>query len=318
MSYMDDVMKEAGASEETNTKPAETQQAETTPAATVETTQAATTEESPAPAGKPKPKKDLSKVSDKDKAAYSFQKQLERQRRRQETDFDAKLEKMFGEFSKKFEDFKSSQKPPEEKPKTRNDFENDTDYVNYMIQDGIKKALAERDAAHAKTAEEQAAEQKKLEQARQVAMRDQQTFVANIAATYQGEELEAWKQRVALASQKGLKDILDSSPVLKSFVMTSKYGPLVLDRIITDADSLRRLMGPFSSPMEMQLELLEIAREAKAARDAGHQETQQAPQHKGITPMGRPGAGGNSGAGRGDVFANDDALIKFMRQGRRR
>jgi len=318
MSYMDDVMKEAGASEETNTKPAETTQAETTPAATVETTPKETTEKSPAPDGKPKPKKDLSKVSDKEKAAYSFQKQLERQRRRQETDFDAKLEKMFGEFSKKFEDFKTSQKPPEEKPKTRDDFENDTEYVNYMIQQGIKKALAERDAAHAKTAEEQAAEQKKLEQARQVAMRDQQTFVSNIAATYQGAELEAWKQRVAVASQKGLKDILDSSPVLKSFVMTSKYGPLVLDRIITDPDSLKRLMGPFSSPMEMQLELLEIAREAKASRDAGHQETQQAPQHKGITPMGRPGAGGNSGAGRGDVFANDDALIKFMRQGRRR
>ena len=318
MSYMDDVMKEAGASEETNTKPAETQQAETTPAEPAETAPKETTEDSTAPAAKPKPKKDLSKVSDKEKAAYSFQKQLERQRRRQETDFDAKLEKMFGEFSKKFEDFKSSQKPPEEKPKTRDDFENDTDYVNYMIQQGIKKALAERDAAHAKTAEEQAAEQKKLEQARQVAMRDQQTFISNIAATYQGEELEAWKQRVAVASQKGLKDILDSSPVLKSFVMTSKYGPLVLDRIITEPDSLKRLMGPFSSPMEMQLELLEIAREAKAARDAGHQVTQQAPQHKGITPMGRPGAGGNSGAGRGDVFANDDALIKFMRQGRRR
>ena len=317
MSYMDDVMKEAGASEETNTKPAETQQAETTPAEPAETAPKETTEDSTSPGAKPKPKKDLSKVSDKEKAAYSFQKQLERQRRRQETDFDAKLEKMFGEFSKKFEDFKSSQKPPEEKPKTRNDFENDTDYVNYMIQQGIKKALAERDAAHAKTAEEQAAEQKKLEQARQVAMRDQQTFISNIAATYQGEELEAWKQRVAVASQKGLKDILDSSPVLKSFVMTSKYGPLVLDRIITDPDSLKRLMGPFSSPMEMQLELLEIAREAKAARDAGHQETQQ-PKHKGITPMGRPGAGGNSGAGRGDVFANDDALIKFMRQGRRR
>ena len=317
MSYMDDVMKEAGASEETNTNPAETPQAKT-PAETVptETSPAATTEDSPAPAAKPKPKKDLSKVSDKDKAAYSFQKQLERQRRKQETDFDAKLERMFGEFSKKFEDFKSSQKPPEEKPKTRDDFENDTDYVNYMIQQGIKKALAERDAAHAKTAEEQAAEQKKMEQARQVAMRDQQTFISNIAATYQGEELEAWKQRVAVASQKGLKDILDSSPVLKSFVMTSKYGPLVLDRIITEPESLKRLMGPFSSPMEMQLELLEIAREAKAARDAGHQETQQ--PHKGITPMGRPGAGGNSGAGRGDVFANDDALIKFMRQGRRR
>ena len=318
MSYMDDVMKEAGASEETNTKPTETQQAETAPAQPAETTPKETTEESSAPDAKPKPKKDLSKVSDKEKAAYSFQKQLERQRRRQETDFDAKLEKMFGEFSKKFEDFKSSQKPPEEKPKTRDDFENDTDYVNYMIQQGIKKALAERDAAHAKTAEEQAAEQKKLEQARQVAMRDQQTFISNIAATYQGEELEEWKQRVAVASQKGLKDILDSSPVLKSFVMTSKYGPLVLDRIITEPESLKRLMGPFSSPMEMQLELLEIAREAKAARDAGHQETQQAPQHKGITPMGRPGAGGNSGAGRGDVFANDDALIKFMRQGRRR
>ena len=317
MSYMDEIMKEAGASEETNTKPAETQQAETTPAQPAETAPKATPDETQAPDAKPKPKKDLSKVSDKEKAAYSFQKQLERQRRRQETDFDAKLEKMFGEFSKKFEDFKSSQKPPEEKPKTRDDFKTDTDYVNYMIQEGIKKALAERDAAHAKTAEEQAAEQKKLEQARQVAMRDQQTFVANIAATYQGEELEAWKQRVAVASQKGLRDILDSSPVLKSFVMTSKYGPLVLDRIITDPDSLKRLMGPFSSPMEMQLELLEIAREAKAARDAGHQETQQ-PQHKGITPMGRPGAGGNSGAGRGDVFANDDALIKFMRQGRRR
>lgn len=318
MSYMDEIMKEAGASEETNTKPAETTQAETTPAQPAETAPKATPDDTPAPDAKPKPKKDLSKVSDKEKAAYSFQKQLERQRRRQETDFDAKLEKMFGEFSKKFEDFKSSQKPPEEKPKTRDDFKTDTEYVSYMIQDGIKKALAERDAAHAKTAEEQAAEQKKLEQARQVAMRDQQTFMTNITATYQGEELEAWKQRVAVASQKGLKDILDSSPVLKSFVMTSKYGPLVLDRIITDADSLKRLMGPFSSPMEMQLELLEIAREAKAARDAGHQETQQAPQHKGITPMGRPGAGGNSGAGRGDVFANDDALIKFMRQGRRR
>ena len=39
MSYMDDVMKEAGASEETNTKPAETTQAETTHEETVETTE---------------------------------------------------------------------------------------------------------------------------------------------------------------------------------------------------------------------------------------------------------------------------------------
>jgi hypothetical protein len=154
MSYMDEIMKEAGASKEMNIKPAETQQAETTPAATVETAPKATPDDTPAPDAKPKPKKDLSKVSDKDKAAYSFQKQLDRQRRRQETDFDAKLEKMFGEFSKKFEDFKSSQKPSEEKPKTRDDFENDTEYVNYMIQQGIKKALAERDAAHAKTPEE--------------------------------------------------------------------------------------------------------------------------------------------------------------------
>lgn len=318
MSYMDEIMKEAGASEETNTKPAETPQAETKPAAPAETAPKVTTEDTTPPADKPKPKKDLSKVSDKEKAAYSIQKQLERQRRKQETDFDAKLEKMFGEFSKKFEDFASAHKPPEEKPKTRDDFDSDTAYVQYMIDQGVKKALADRDAAHAKTAEEQAAEQKKREQEQMVARRDQQTFITNIAATYQGEELEAWKQRVAVASQKGLKDILDSSPVLKSFVMTSKWGPLVLDRIITEPESLKRLMGPFSSPMEMQLELLEIAREAKAARDAGHQETQQQPSHKGITPMGRPGAGGNSGAGRGDVFSNDDALIKFMRQGRRR
>ena len=97
-------------------------------------------------------------------------------------------------------------------------------------------------------------------------MRDQQTFVANIAATYQGRGAGGVEAARGRGIAEGLKDILDSSPVLKSFVMTSKYGPLVLDRIITDPDSLKRLMGPFSSPMEMQLRTLEIAREAKAAR----------------------------------------------------
>ena len=64
-------------------------------------------------------------MSDKEKAAYSLE-AAERQRRRQETDFDAEAGKdVRGEFSKKFEDFKSSQ-PPEEKPKTRDDFETPT------------------------------------------------------------------------------------------------------------------------------------------------------------------------------------------------
>ena len=314
MSNMDQVMKEisGGAEENTNASPAtpntEPPQ-ETAPA--VEPSKA-----DEQPEAKPKPKKDLSKVSDKDKAAYSFQKQLERQRKNSRKELEDLMESKFGEFSKKFtEDFNASHKPPEEKPKTRDDFDSDTAYVNYMIQEGIKKALADRDAAHAKTAAEQEEARKKAEAARADSERMGVTFAQNIQAIYEGDELEGWKQRVAVAAQKGLKDVLEASPILKSFVMTSKWGPLVLDKIITDPDTLKRIRGPFSSPVEFQMELASIASEARAER-AGKGEEQ--PKGKAIHPMGRPGAGNGGGSPSAGVFSSDDALIKFMRKGGRR
>lgn len=310
MSNMDQVMKEISGGAEENTN-ATTASPNTKP--TQETSPAAETPKE----AKPKPKKDLSKVSDKDKAAYSFQKQLERQRKNSRKELEDLMESKFGEFSRKFtEDFNAAHRPPEEKPKTREDFDSDTAYVNYMIQEGIKKALADRDAAHAKTAAEQEEARKKAEAARADSERMGATFAQNIQAIYEGEELEGWKQRVAVAAQKGLKDVLEASPILKSFVMTSKWGPLVLDKIITDPDTLKRIRGPFSSPVEFQMELASIASEARAER--ANRGTEEQPKGKAIHPMGRPGAGNGGGSPSAGVFSSDDALIKFMRKGGRR
>lgn len=315
MSNMDQVMKEIeGGSDKsaettTTTQPAETAPGETKPAEAPAETAKATEQ-------KPKQKKDLSKVSAEDKAAYSFKKQLERQRKRDAQDFDKMLDSRFAEFKKQFE--ASAPKAAEAPKKTRKDFESDTEYVNYMIQEGIREALAKRDADHAKTAEEEKAKQEEAQKAQMIARRDLATMQANVDALYQGEELEAWKQRVAHAAQKGLRDVLDASPILKSFVMTSKWGPLVLDKMITDKDTLKRLMGPFSNPVEMQMELAQIAAEARAERAGGgvSEETREKP--KGIHPMGRPGASSNAGGSGKGIFDNDDALIKFMRGRRRR
>ena len=307
MSAMDQVIKEinGGTEEQTNTFPAttETQPAETAPA------------EQPKEEPKPKPKKDLSNVSPEDKAAYSFRKQAERRERKMKDEMNALLDDKFKAFSEKFGKPAETPKAPEPRKK-RTDFDSDADYIDYLTDLKVKAMMEERDAKAAKDKEAADAEAANRKAEYERNLRQVQAFRANLEAYYKGDDLEGWKQRLTEASKKGFGKIIDASPLLRNFIVGSRLGPVLLDKLVSDPSALKRLTQQFSSPIEYQYELMDIAREALAERQGGSNE--QPKEAKPQAHIGRPGAGSNAPAGSRTIFSDDDKLIQFMRKRGRR
>lgn len=295
----DTTTSQGGASTETNTAPG-------TASAGAETGgdgEPSATKHAPKKGGK----KDLSGISKEEKAAYAFRKMMEKREKKQMDSFNAMLDE-------RLKDFKQPEVPKAPEPKKgRKDFKTDEEYLDYLVEQRVAGIMKGRDEDAARKAEEAEKAEAAKRQEMEANQRAMQAFSTNIQAAYQGEELEAWKERVAKAAKKGLGEILEASPILKRFVMQSRLGPVLLDRIITDPDSLRRLARPFSSPVEYEYELLRIANEAEAERTGAAQQPKKPTPH-----IGRPGAGADTAGGNRTMFDNDDALIKFMRKGRRR
>lgn len=310
MSQLNDYIDELK-NEESNSGSADT----STSTSTTENVSRETTTTETQQASEPKPKKDLSGISDADKAAYSFRKQQERREKKMRDEFGAMLDERFKAFASDAEAKKKAEEKATEPKKTRKDFQNDEEYLDHIVQERVAAILGKRDEEAAKQKEEadrKAGEEKaELERNQRMA----QGFANNITAIYQGEDLEGWKQRIASAAKRGMGKVLEASPLLKEFVMGSRLGPVLLDKLVTDPNSLRRLAQNFSNPMEYQMELYSIAKEAEAERQSG---ASAGVEERKTPHIGKPGAGVGSPAASKGMFDDDAALRKFMRNSRRR
>lgn len=269
-------------------------------------------EEAPEPEPAPKedpPKKD--EVMDElDNTNIIIRKRLEKQSKKYEEAL-AQKDARYEELKKELEELKKNQ--TKEPPKTRKDFQYDEDYVAYLT----RQQIAENDAEKAKAKEEadaEAAKQREAEEAEQATLKQRQTrFLANIDECFEGDERTEFLKRVQYANSKGLGDLLDSCPMASDYLLGSEKGPLVLQKIMNDADTFRKVFPVKGiSPMEQFYTLKEVERQCLAERTKPAETP--APTPKPAAPkLGKPGMQGSGGT-MGDPMGDPKARRDYVRQ----
>lgn len=268
-------------------------------------------EEAPEPEPAPKedpPKKD--EVMDElDNTNSIIRKRLEKQSKKYEEAL-AQKDARYEELKKELEELKKSQ--AKEPPKTRKDFEFDEDYVAYLTRQQIAEADAEKAKAKAE-ADAEAAKQREAEEAEQATLKQRQNrFLANIDECFEGDERTEFLKRVQYANSKGLGDLLDSCPMASDYLLGSEKGPLVLQKIMSDADTFRKVFPVKGiSPMEQFYTLKEVERQCLAERTKPVETP--APTPKPAAPkLGKPGSQGGCGT-MGDPMADPKSRRDWVR-----
>lgn len=277
--------------EPTEDKPAE-------PAPTAEPEQTETKKE---------PKPDLSKLSKEQKAEHAFQRQLSKQKEKHAME----IEELKKTFQSQFDELKKSMAPKAEPEplKTRDDFDNDTEFVNYLTMRGVDQRLAERDeqAAKAKADKEAADRAAAEEQARQ---QEVANYFNNNARQAFGDDYAAFEGRVKKGVANGLADVLDEAPAVRDYIFSNPNGPVLLNEILSNKDSFIRVMSRAANPMDAVIECHDLVREIQ---------TRKAPeptQPKQVMPnLGKPGAG-SAPSTAPDMWKDDNELIAFVRRHR--
>lgn len=331
MSYAEEVMKEINSEApavetpvETNPKPVEDPVVETpaeepTEGTVVEehntsTAESETKQEEPKSEETPvetpteeKPSKpDLSQLSKEEKASHAFARQLAKQKEKHKAEMDAQREELRKEFQQQMDEFKKSLKG-EEKPKQREDFDTDDEFIDYLTQRGVDKRMAELDEANAKAKAEADAKAKQeaeaAEQQRQVA----EYFNTNAKRTF-GDGYAEFEKTVQKGIANGLADVLDEAPSVRDYIFSNPNGPAVLNEMLNSKESFIRVMRLASNPMDAVIECHELARELSSRKA----EPAPAPAPK-MPNLGKPGAGGSTRTAP-DVFSDDQELIAMVRR----
>ena len=329
-SYLDDVTKELN---ETTTEPVEEQPVEQNDPAATDQTESLTdgepkAEEPPVdPVGssaeqesaaenvdeteQPEPtekhKKDLSGLTKEEKAAFSFKRQLEKQRHKYESEI-SKMTDKFSEIQKDIESLKSAQ--PKEQPKTRTDFDSDDDYIRYLSKQSLDDVLAEqkKQAADEEARKALEAEEEKRQK------EDTDRFTANCARVFTDEEQYAeFAKKVNKGLSNGLGELLDQVPTVRDYLFQNPNGPRVLNAMLSDRDAFVRVMSRAQNPIEATIEMHEMAKELMATPAASQAAPAPVPtpqQHL-MPSIGKPGKGSAGTAP--DVFSSDESILKFIR-----
>ena len=300
-------------------KPEETPAEETTPAE--DTTPSEEPEPAPAaeepkpteePAPEVTPKEDAPKkdevMDEIDNTNSIIRKRLEKQSKRYEEAL-AQKDARYEELKAELEALKKNQPQPPQK--TRKDFQYDEDYVQYLTRTEMDKVDAEKAKAKAE-ADAEAAKQREAEEAEQATIKQRQNrFLANIDECFEGDERTEFMRRVQYANSKGLGDLLDSCPMASDYLLGSEKGPLVLQKIMNDADTFRKVFPVKGiSPMEQFYTLKEVERQCIAERtkpaDAPAAPAKPTPK------IGKPGMQGSGGTA-GNPMADPKARRDYVR-----
>ena len=226
------------------------------------------------------------------RAEFSFKRQLakkDEKHAKELADRDAK----YAELEKKFSDLekKLTPVPP---TKTRGDFDNDEDFIDYLSEQKVNAVLAKRDEdAAAKEAERKKEEEAKAAEQRDLEQR-QQDWLDNVDQAFGGDRERSQKffDRIAFCNKQGLGKVLDSCPVAADYLVNDPMGPVVFEKVVNDKATFERIFNPRRlNPLAIYHELRSVEDEIVSASRAP-----QVEQPKPVPHLGRPGrqAGGSS------------------------
>ena len=266
------------------------------------------------PEDKPEPtKRDIPDDPVK-RAEFAFKRQLQKKDEKHAKELaerDAKYDKLV----KEIEDMKKAMKP-EEPMKRREDFPDDEDFINYLLEKGMEKGFAKRDEEQAKKDAERAEQDRKKQDEEREIQERQREWLDHVDSAFSGDKDRANKfiSRVQYANNNGLGEILDNCPVASDYLMNDPMGPVVFEKILDDKATFDRVFDMRRlTPMNIFYQLKKVEEELSApAIDPTPAAVKTAMPH-----LGKPGkqAAGSSMTNN-DMFSDPRSVKKWLREHR--
>lgn len=246
--------------------------------------------------------------TDLEKAQYSFHKQFSKQK--------AKYEKQLAERDSQMKELMARldklENPAKYAPKTRDQFDNDDDFINDLVDTKVQAILAKRLEEYQKQDEEKQ-RQNEIETQYKNRVNDA------VSKLYPDDASRAkYQETIDSALQDGLGDVLEQDEDLCKYIMLSPVGPKIMFELASNIDSVDSLFGEGTTPISRQFKIREIeaklmASPAPTAVPNNQTPAVEQPKPKEIKVVGQPGKQVGT-ATKDDIFANDEALIEFLRK----
>lgn len=327
MSRLDKALAELAAEKPEETKPTEPKPEETQPEQPSETPEekpeekpeeteqpAEPNEDKPEDKDEPEPKQKKEIPDDPMKRAeYSFRRQLDKNNKKHADELAAR-DKEIAELKARFAEIEKKT-DPNNAPKTREDFECDDDFIDYLTQRKVDKILAERDAEAKKKADADAETRRKQKEIDDEAFAQQRVWMENVHAAFNDEKREQeFYAKVRYSSQRGLGQILDECPAAADFLMNHPHGPRVMEKVLNDQQTFRDVFGDGLRRVSQLDVYYALRRVDERMDDAPAAPAAQAAPTKPTMPhLGKPGKQAGAGV-KPDIYSDPDEMRAFVRR----
>ena len=233
------------------------------------------------------PKRTYSK---EEQAAYSFRKQLGKQR--------AKYEDQYGQLQQQYnallERLDRLENPDKYAPLNRGQFQDDDSYIDALVQQRFDNMWNQK----LYEAQQRYSEQAKQDQEVQAYKTRQDGNVKKLFKTPEAEQ--QYRQAIGTALQNGLGELIDSDRDVAQYIMRSDLGPKILYEFATNPQEVEKMFNEGVTEMDRQFMIRDLENRLRS------EITKPA-----MPVIGKPGV--QAEAKPGSIFDSDDSILNYLR-----
>ena len=233
------------------------------------------------------PKRTYSK---EEQAAYSFRKQLGKQRAKYEDQY-SQLQQQYNALLERLDRLEN---PDKYAPLNRGQFQDDDSYIDALVQQRFDNMWNQK----LYEAKQRYSEQAKQDQEVQAYKTRQDGNVKKLFKTPEAEQ--QYRQAIGTALQNGLGELIDSDKDVAQYIMRSDLGPKILYEFATNPKEVEKMFSEDVTEMDRQFMIRDLENRLRS------EITKPA-----MPVIGKPGV--QAEAKPGSIFDSDDSILNYLR-----
>ena len=233
------------------------------------------------------PKRTYSK---EEQAAYSFRKQLGKQRAKYEDQY-SQLQQQYTALLERLDRLEN---PDKYAPLNRGQFQDDDSYIDALVQQRFDNMWNQK----LYEAQQRYSEQAKQDQEVQTYKTRQDGNVKKLFKTPEAEQ--QYRQAIGTALQNGLGELIDSDKDVAQYIMRSDLGPKILYEFATNPKEVEKMFSEGVTEMDRQFMIRDLENRLRS------EITKPA-----MPVIGKPGV--QAEAKPGSIFESDDSILNYLR-----
>ena len=228
--------------------------------------------------------------SKEEQAAYSFRKQLGKQRAKYEDQY-SQLQQQYNALLERLDRLEN---PDKYAPLNRSQFQDDDSYIDALVQQRFDNMWNQK----LYEAQQRYSEQAKQDQEVQAYKTRQDGNVKKLFKTPEAEQ--QYRQAIGTALQNGLGELIDSDKDVAQYIMRSDLGPKILYEFATNPKEVEKMFSEGVTEMDRQFMIRDLENRLRS------EITKPA-----MPVIGKPGV--QAGAKPGSIFDSDDSILNYLR-----